>query len=137
MTKLFITLALIALLSSCAHHKDVRAGVNGVHTVKVVVEEKSAGSRNALMQANHFCEQRQLSAAVISEEAKYTGDMDEKTYKTVKTASRAAEIIGGSTYALSKKKSKKNIGSVLGVGAAVADATAGKGYTIIMKFKCL
>lgn len=59
------------------------------------------------------------------------------TYKTVKTASRAAEIIGGSTYVMSKKKSKKNLGSALSVGAAVADVTAGKGYTIIMKFKCL
>ncbi len=124
------------VLASCAHHRDVRAGADGVHRILVTNEDKEGGARDAISQANHFCEQRGLSAAFINEDAKYTGSMDEKNYKTAKTASKAAQIIGGTVYGLGGTK-ESPIGGLVGLGGAVADSALGKGYSVEMKFKCL
>jgi hypothetical protein len=59
--------------ASCAHHRDVRAGADGVHRVIVNTDEEDEGSREAIAQAQHFCEQRNLSAAFVKEDKKFTG----------------------------------------------------------------
>lgn len=136
MIRVFITFLGLTLLSvGCAHHRDVRAGVDGVHRVVVQTEDKEDGAQEAIRQANHFCKEQNKYAAFVNEESKYTGQMDEKDYNRVKTASRVAQAAGGAAYVFGGEK-ESNIGGVVGLGGMVADAAAGKGYTVEMKFKC-
>jgi hypothetical protein len=125
------------LLFSCAHHRDVRPGAEGVHTVIVSAEDQEGGSRDAISQANHFCEQYKKIAAFTTEEKKYVGSVDESTYKTGKNISKAAQIIGGATTVAGQRRSTKTAGGVVGLGGVIADQTLGKGYDVTMKFKCV
>ena len=124
-----------AILVSCAHHKDVRPGADGIHRVIVTSEDNEKGARNAIDQAQHFCEQRNQSAAFVSEDKKYTGDMDEKDYKTGKTVAKAAQAIGGAVWVFGGR-AERNAGGIVGMGGAVGDQVLGKGYTVDMKFTC-
>jgi hypothetical protein len=69
-----IVLTLVSIFAvACAHHRDVRPGVDGINLVVVQTEDSEDGSRNAISQANHYCkEQGRKSAAFITEEKKYT-----------------------------------------------------------------
>ena len=135
MKKIFLVLPLLAL-ASCGHHRDVRAGAEGVHTVKLQAADKDQGTREAISQANHFCEQRHLSAAFVDENQSYTGDMKEENYKTVKTAGKVAKTVGGAAYVFGGSK-ESNLGGIVGLGGVVADGIAGNGYTVQMRFKCM
>ena len=123
-------------LFSCAHHRDVRPQVSGIHKVIIKTDNKQEGARNAIEQANHFCEKRQKSAAFVSENKKYTGDMKEKDYRTGKKISKAAKTLGGMVRVFGGSK-ESNAGGILGLGGIVADGVLGDGYTITMKFRCI
>ncbi len=123
------------ILVSCAHHRDVRAGADGVHRVVVRTEDTDHGSRDAISQANHFCKQSNRSAAFISEDAKYTGDMDEKDYKTGKKVAKVAKAVGGAGWVFGGKN-ERQAGGIVGLGGAIGDSVLGEGYTVEMKFKC-
>ena len=125
----------ILLLSACAHHRDVRPGADGIHRVVVQTDDKEQGSRNAISQANHFCEQSKRHAAFIEENQKYTGSMDESTYKTSKALSKAASAAGGTVYVMGGKK-ESNLGGIVGAGGAIAHGALGNEYKVEMKFKC-
>ena len=125
----------ILLLSACAHHRDVRPGADGLHRVVVTTDDKEAGARNAISQANHYCEQSKKSAAFVEEDSKYTGSMDEGSYKTAKALSKAATAAGGSVYVMGAKK-ESNIGGIVGTGGAIANSALGNEYKVEMKFKC-
>ncbi len=136
MIKTLVVLGGLTLVAmGCAHHNDVRAGVDGIHRVVIQTEDKENGSQEAIRQANHFCKEQNKYAAFVNEEAKYTGQMDEKDYNRVKTASRVAKAAGGAAYVFGGEK-ESNLGGVVGLGGVVADAAAGRGYTVEMKFKC-
>ena len=135
MKHLFIILLALGFIS-CSHHKDVRPSADGVHRVEIMAESKEQGARNALDQANYFCEKRQKAAAIVKEEAVYEGEMNESDYKSAKKASKAAQILGGSTHVLGGRKESK-VGGVVGLGGVVADEVIGKGYRIKMMFKCI
>ncbi len=122
-THLFLFVALITM-AGCAHHRDVRPSDDGVHRVVVRSEDTEAGSREAIEQANHFCKQSNQYAAFVKEDNKYTGDMDEQSYKNAKRVSKAVQAVGGMT------------GGMVGMGGAVADDALGEGYTTEMKFRC-
>ncbi len=122
-------------LSACAHHRDVRPGDDGIHRVVIQTDDKEEGSRDAIAQANDFCEERHKYAAVIQENQKYTGTMDEQSYNKVKTASTVAKTVGGAAYVFGGKN-ESNVGGIMGLGGVAADAATGKGYTIEMKFRC-
>lgn len=135
--KQFLLISVLSLLfSACAHHPDVRAGADGVHRVVIAANDNEEGSREAIRQANSFCKERNLAPAFINENAQYKGDMDEKDYKMAKNATKAAQIIGGSTYILGGKR-ESTAGGIVGLGGVVADNVLGKGYTVEMKFKCM
>lgn len=131
-----IVLALPFLLISCGHHKDVRPGTSGVHRVVVVTEDSAQGQRNAINQANHYCDQFKKTAAFENETSKYTGSVDETTYKRTKMASRAAKAAGGTTWAMGGKR-EHNAGGVVGLGGIALDSALGNGYTVEMSFKCI
>lgn len=132
----FLGLASILFLGSCAHHRDVRAGADGIHKVVVMTDDADEGSRDAISQANHFCEERKMAAAFIQEDKKYTGSMKEDDYKKLKTAGKVAGVVGSTAYVFGGKN-ESAAGGLVGLGGLAADAAAGKGYTVEMKFKCM
>lgn len=120
---------------SCAHHRDVRPGADGIHRVVISTDNPDAATRDAISQANHYCKQSKREAAFINEEKKYTGDMDEQTYKNAKRATTVAKTVGGGVWALGGKR-ESGVGGVVGLGGVAGDAALGNGYTVEMKFKC-
>lgn len=133
--KIFTLGFILIGLMSCAHHRDVRPNASGTHLVQFQTETKDNGYRNAKAQADHFCEQNKKIAYVKKEGYKYTGDMDEETYKTTKTASKIAQGVGGAGYVFGGKK-EKTAGGIVGLGGAIASGVAGQGYTYKMTFIC-
>ncbi|NCN40778.1 hypothetical protein GW916_05955 [bacterium] len=134
--KISITIALYNLLTACAHHRDVRAGADGVHRVVIQTDDTETASRDAISQANHFCEQRGKSAAFVKEEQKYTGDMDEQSYRNAKRAAKVAKTVGGVVHVHGAEK-ESSLGGLLGLGGVAGDQALGKGYTVDMRFKCM
>lgn len=128
-------LGMVLILASCAHHRDVRPGADGIHRVAVNTDDEAEGSREAIEQANHFCEQRKLSAAFIKEDKKYTGSMNEEDYKKMKMAGKVATTVGSAAYVFGGKN-ESNVGGLVGLGGIAANSVAGKGYTVQMQFKC-
>jgi hypothetical protein len=128
-------LTLLSLTLSCAHHPDVRPSADGIHKVLIRSETKEAGEKEALDQANDYCSDKKKEAMIVSESSQYTGSMKEEDYKTMKTAGKAAELLGGTAYVFGGKK-ESNAGGVVGLGGAIATQAAGNGYTVEMKFKC-
>ena len=122
-------------LCACAHHRDVRAGVDGVHRVVVQSEDKDEGAQDAISQANDYCKTFNKSAAFMNEEHKYTGSMDEKDYQTGKTISKVAQGVGGAGYVFGGRN-EKAAGGILGLGGSVARGVMGNGYSTEMRFKC-
>ena len=133
--KLVISLVFLMFLASCAHHRDVRRGANGINRVVVATDDTDEGSQDAIAQANHYCEQFGKSAAFIEEQSAYKGKMSESDYNAAKTAAKVAQVVGGSTYALGGKH-ESNIGGVVGLAGVATRQAIGNGYKVEMKFKC-
>lgn len=78
----FLTFSSLLLIAACAHHKDVRPGAEGIHKVVVQAEDPDQGSKSAISQARSYCKKRGgLEPAIVNESQKYSGDIDEQTYK--------------------------------------------------------
>lgn len=133
MNKLALLFVLFAV--GCAHHRDVRPGADGVHRVVIQTDDVDTATRNCIDQANHYCKEKKLEAAFINEDKKYTGDMDEQTYKNAKRATTVAKTVGGAVWVFGGKR-ESSLGGLAGLGGAAGDAALGKGYTVEMKFKC-
>jgi hypothetical protein len=132
-----LALALLPLLLiGCGHHRDVRPGPKGIHRVVVTSEDAHAGQRDALRQANHFCDQSKKKAAIHKEGSRYTGDVSESTYKTAKAISRAARSAGTQTQ-LNGSRREANRGQIATGTANSLDSAMGNGYTTEMTFSCI
>ena len=133
----FLIFSMVLVSFSCAHHRDVRPGAEGVHRVVISTEDGAEGSREALAQANHFCKEKQNGkmAAIVSEEKKYVGSMNEKDYQNAKMASKVAQGLGGAT-AVFGGRNERVAGGIVGIGGGGADGALGNGYNVEMKFKC-
>ncbi len=129
-------ISLMTLVSSCAHHKDVRPGADGVHRVLVTGEDGEQGARNAISQANHFCAEQKKTAAFLDEKQAYTGTMKEEDYKTAKTVAKVAQAAGGAVWVFGSQAARP-VGGIVGVGGGIANGAIGNGYSVDMKFKCL
>ncbi len=132
---LFASATLFVLLGACAHHRDVRPGADGLHRVALQTDDTDRASREAISQAEHYCKERNLSAAFVDEKSQYTGSMDEDSYKTAKTASKVAQGVGSAAWVFGGRR-ESTAGGIVGLGGAIADGAIGKGYTVEMKFKC-
>lgn len=134
-----INLSILILISfffvACAHHRDVRPGANGINRVVIPTNDKDSGTRDAISQANDYCESINKSAAFVDEKSSYTGDISEESYKNGKKISKAAKVLGGAGYAFGGRNERK-AGGVVGLGGVVGDAVLGNGYTVEMRFKC-
>lgn len=131
-------LTLGILISSCAHHNDVRPGANGLNRVRVRKSEKSLAEQSALSQAKHFCKERNLFPEVISETTEYTGSMDESTRETLKRASGVALVLGGTMKSRTNTfPTETGPGDVVqGAGQAGHMMTDGDDYLTEMTFRC-
>ena len=156
MNKQIQALALLALtfvVSSCAHHRDVRPGAGGVHKVTVRKPEKAEAEQDAISQAEHYCGTMDKHFVIVSESTKYTGSMDEATRDTLRKASKAAQVVGtGATMARQNRQFQNaQPGTHVSVHADVADPaenpigtvgtvghimTNGDDYLTEMTFKC-
>jgi len=126
----------LALLTSCASHEHVRAGADGIHRVVIRAEDKVSAERQALSEAESFCDQYKKMPAFVSEETKYTGSMDEKTHKNIKRVSDMAGV-GGGMMAVFGGEKESNVGKgLMGAGAVGNASLDGDAYTSEMKFKC-
>jgi hypothetical protein len=130
-----VAIFLTLLVAGCAHHRDVRAGADGVHRVVVQTDNQEEGAQNAIAQANHFCEQRNLSAAFIDEKKDYTGDMKESDYKKAKTTAKVVQAAGGAAWVFGGKR-ESTVGGIAGIGGGIADHALGNAYNVEMRFKC-
>jgi hypothetical protein len=132
--KKIILITTLTVLSSCAHHKDVRPGADGIHRV-VVKADGDEGQRNALDQAKDYCDQFNKSIGIIEEKQTYTGRADQDTYENGKAIANVLKTVGGVTSVFGGK-AERDAGHVGIVAGAGTDAAFGKGYTVEMKFKC-
>ena len=134
--KNYSSLSLIAFtIFSCAHYPDVRPGAEGLHSVSVQSDDVHSGSRDALSQASDYCKSKKKESVIVSEDSKYTGSMDEESYKTAKKISKTAEVIGPAVWGVGGKK-ESSAGGDVGVAGAAGDQILGKEYTVNMTFKC-
>ena len=127
----FLCLLSLSLMVSCAHHKDVRAGADGIHHVLVRAEHKEGAERKAIKEANHYCKEVQNGkhAVFVFEKTDYTGSMDEETRDIIKNVSTAAMMVGNRVDPMQTS----------GIGAAGMAGymmTSGNDYAADMKFKC-
>ncbi|HMQ10617.1 MAG TPA: hypothetical protein PKC21_00585 [Oligoflexia bacterium] len=133
---IFCTL-LTVMIMSCGGYKDVRPGLNNLHKVSVKAETKQQGAQNALKQAKRFCKKNERKGyAIVSEEQKYVGEMDESTYKAAKKVSKAAEIVGAGIFTTSDNSSGQNAGEIVGMSGIATDTILGENYQVTMEFKC-
>lgn len=132
-----VVLALSFFMISCAHHRDVRSGgSSGVHKVVLPTDNKDQGYREAISQAEDFCEKRFAKhPVVVTEGTQYTGNMKEEDYNKAKTAAKIATGVGSAGYIFGGK-SESTIGGIVGLGGGIADGAIGQGYAYQMTFKC-
>lgn len=69
MTKYYsiLLVLLLGLTYSCAHHNDVEPKSDGVHSVTITDEDPKNQRRQAIKQANYYCQQKS-KAAIFSEQ---------------------------------------------------------------------
>lgn len=135
----YVLILAVLVLSSCAHHPDVRPGVNGLHTVKVAKMDKSEALTSAINQSRSYCKSKDGEAAFVSEKVTYTGSLDEKTHVGIDKFTKAIGL-GGAIYSASggADSDKKNGAVIATSGAASKNALLDEdAYTAIIKFKCI
>ncbi len=135
--KLLLSFCALFLLTACGHHRDVRPAADGNHSIALKSESPEAGSQEAMKQAEHYCKEFDKHAVVVDENSTYSGDMDESTYKAVKTASKVGKRVGGAVFmgGEDRKKAHRDSSNVY-TGAGVLDDVAGDGYSVRMRFRC-
>lgn len=132
-----ILLSALFIVTGCAHHRDVRPGVDGVHQVIVRAQDKGSAERDAISQAEHFCQQSQKIPGIIEEKTIYTGTIDEATRETLRKASMAAKVLDHSHVNHDAETPASSGPGVLGkAGRVGAVMTSGDDYRTEMKFKC-
>lgn len=89
-------IGLTFMLQACSTAKvRVMPGEKGVNKVVAKDIEQEGAEEAAIDAAREYCEKRNASFVVLKERTKYTGDMDESTRKTVRKASKTAQVLGG------------------------------------------
>jgi hypothetical protein len=134
--KFALMMGMVTALAGCATYEDVRPGKDGLHTIILNGDDEGVLAREAIDQGRNFCKKvHSKSVAVVSEEMKYVGDMDEKTYKNIKRGAAVAKSVGTVGYVFGGKNESR-AGGALGLGGVAADSAAGNGYRYTMKFNC-
>ena len=123
-----------ALLVGCQHHRDVRPSPDGVHTVAFYTDDKGEGAREAIAQADHFCQETEHAAVILSESIEYFCEMEEAEYIVAKNLARAAEMAG---HVLDVDDTgSDNTGDIISAAGTFADEALGDCYEVDMRFEC-
>lgn len=128
-------LTFFLILGACAHHRDVRPGEDGLNKVVLMTQQKDFDGRDALSQAESYCETLKKRPVVVSETNQYVGSMDESTYNNVHTGAKVAQTVGAVGHVFGGEK-ESNVGGVVGLGGIATQGAIGNGYRYEMKFKC-
>lgn len=134
-SSILLKILFLSILTSCAHHRDVRPGADGANKVVLLNETKNFDGGDALSQAEHYCKEIGKRPAIMTEVNQYVGSMDEQSYNNLKTGAKVAQTAGSMGYVFGGKK-ESDVGGVVGLGGVVADQVAGEGYRYEMTFKC-
>ena len=117
-------ICILLLCAGCAHYPNVRPGVS---EHKITISHKSEGQafQEAMNQARSYCEhaQNNKTPAIINEDKKYTGTMDEKTYKNSQMVKGAASTFAALTSATTQ-------------GQMIDAVDLGKPYQVTLVFTC-
>ena len=132
----FVSSFAFLTLVSCAHHRDVRPGADGINRVVLRGPDREPIERSAISQANHFCDQTKKTPAFVTETSKYTGSGDEANHKMMRRASEAVTA-GGGMVAVFGGNNERNAGRMAsGAGVVGGIMTDQEAYTVDMAFKC-
>lgn len=119
-------MSVLTICAACAHYPDVRPGAS---EHKVTVSHKTEGEafQYAMRQARDYCDdaQNKKTPTVISEQKKYTGSMDEKTYKNTQTVKGVASALA----AFGSPKTQRQ-------GQMIDSVDLGKPYQVTLVFNC-
>lgn len=74
--KLAFVCGLSLFLFSCAHHKDVRVGSDGINTITVQFTDD--GLKDASRQSTQYCMRLNGSPVYLNGDPNFTADMDKK-----------------------------------------------------------
>ena len=113
----------------------VMPGEGGVNHVVARDIEKDGAETAAVDAATEYCKNKKMTAVFVNDKTKYTGDMDESTRNTVRKASKAAMILGGTGFGASSDT--RPAGAILGsAGTAGHVMTSDRDYESSVEFKC-
>ena len=128
------SLTLIAV--GCAHHRDVRPGAEGVNRIVIRGPDRGPLERDAIEQAENYCEQFKKHPAFTEENSKFTGSGSEDSHKTMRGVSKAVTA-GGGMVSVFGGDSERNTGRMAtGAGVVGGMLTDQEAYTVDMRFKC-
>ena len=134
-----VGLSFVSLTLGCQtlQYPDVHPMESGVHKVSFKTERKGDGYRQAMPQAQAYCQDVMRKNAVqVKESSDYIGRVDEDLYNSGKTASKVAIAVGGAGAVLGGD-TEQNVGAVAAVGGGIADTALGLGYEYTLEFKCI
>lgn len=93
------------------------------------------GAEEAAVEAAHkYCKEKGSEALFVTNETKYTGEMQESTRNMIRRGSQAAMLVGG--IGMAPRRSRP-YGGLLGTAGTVGYVvTSGKDYEVVVDFKC-
>lgn len=122
------------ILNACSTASvRVMPGENGMNRI-VSKDIEQEGAEEAAVEAAHkYCEKKGKGAVFVKESSAYKGDMDEKTRKNVRTASKIGMVLGG----VGASTNNTGAGAVLGTAGTVGyGMTNDRAYENELLFKC-
>lgn len=135
---LFSTFLIASVFTSGCSTAKVRVmpGEEGVNRVIADDIEKDGAEKASVDAAEDFCKERHKHAVFFKNETKYTGSMNEDTRNTIRSASRAASIVGFQTRTASAGTGMSSPGLLENAGTAGSSMTNNRDYKSEMTFKC-
>ena len=95
-----------------------------------MTSKKHNAEQEAVEAAREYCDKKKKEAVFLSDETKYSGDMDESARNNIRKGSKAAQILGMGTQNTAG-------GGVLGaIGTTGSTMTSGKDYRAEVQFRC-
>ncbi|MBD1582620.1 hypothetical protein [Pseudoalteromonas sp. S16_S37] len=134
MKHLILSLTTTVLLAACAHHDDVRPG-ESKHYVVVKAVDRDQGMKEALGQAEHFCDKTKSSLVVLNEQVDYQGEKAEKDYLNNRSTAELVTDVSAWLWILGDGHvdDAGAIGTIAGIGTLEA---MGAPYLVTVNFRC-
>ncbi|BBN83674.1 hypothetical protein PA25_36590 [Pseudoalteromonas sp. A25] len=134
MKNLIIAFTTTLLLAACAHHEDVRPG-DSQHYVVVKSVDRNKGIKEALGQAEHFCEKSSNKLVVLNEKVEYRSEQAEKDYLDSRSTTEFVTEASAWLWVLGDGyvDDVAAVATLAGVGAL---ESMGAPYLVTLNFRC-